>query len=201
MVGASAATPLPVFVVWGHALTGLSTVGTVELLDPQRIARLRASRFTYTEVGQTVGDLPAGYRTFQHTTSLPTGTDFPTVTEELLHWQIQQRAGLHVTPSSKNVTPESVVVLAWSWLPIHAPCRVVYVINQPHRQGFAYGTLPGHPESGEEAFILDQREDGMVTFTVTAFSRPATTLARLAGPVGQHVQNLMTRRYLRALAP
>jgi uncharacterized protein (UPF0548 family) len=34
--------------------------------------------------------------------------------------------------------------------PIRVPCRVVYVLDEPERRGFAYGTLPGHPESGEE---------------------------------------------------
>ena len=30
--------------------------------------------------------------------------------------------------------------------PVRAPCRVVYVVDEPDRRGFAYGTLPGHPE-------------------------------------------------------
>lgn len=70
--------------------------------------------------------------------------------------------------------------------------------SMPARQGFAYGTLPGHPESGEEAFILDRHDDETTTFTVVAFSRPASVLAKLAGPVGSLVQDVMTTRYLRA---
>jgi uncharacterized protein (UPF0548 family) len=76
----------------------------------------------------------------------------------------------------------------------------VHVIDEPTRQGFAYGTLPGHPERGEEAFVLDRHGDGSVSFTVTAFSRPATLLAKLGGPVGHLVQNLMTDRYLGSLS-
>ena len=62
-------------------------------------------------------------------------------------------------------------------LAVSAPVRVVYVVDEPRRRGFAYGTLPGHPESGEEAFVVELQEDDEVTFTVTAFSRPASTLA------------------------
>jgi uncharacterized protein (UPF0548 family) len=40
---------------------------------------------------------------------------------------------------------------------LRAPCRIVYVIDEPDRRGFAYGTLPGHPERGEEAFIISRR--------------------------------------------
>lgn len=83
---------------------------------------------------------------------------------------------------------------------VRVPCRVVYVTDEPARRGFAYGTLPGHPESGEEAFVIDRRRDGTVTFTITAFSRPATLLARMAGPIGRAIQDHITARYLRSLA-
>ena len=84
-------------------------------------------------------------------------------------------------------------------LQLSAPCRVVYAIEEPGRHGFAYGTLPDHPECGEESFVLELPTDGAVIFTITAFSRPATALARLAGPAGSFVQHRVTRRYLRAL--
>jgi uncharacterized protein (UPF0548 family) len=79
------------------------------------------------------------------------------------------------------------------WLGIRALCRVVYVINEPDRVGFAYGTLPGHAESGEESFVLDRRE-GQVNFTVRAFSKPASRLSRLGGPVTGVVQGAMAER-------
>ena len=77
---------------------------------------------------------------------------------------------------------------------------VVCVVDEPGRRGFAYGTLPGHPERGEEALILQQHRGGAVTFTITAFSRPAGLLARAAGPAGRAIQHHITMRYLRALA-
>jgi len=77
-----------------------------------------------------------------------------------------------------------------------APCRVVYVNSEADKAGFAYGTLPGHPESGEESFVLELRQDGTVTFTITALSRPATLLARFAGQIGRAVQGRITDRYL-----
>ena len=85
-------------------------------------------------------------------------------------------------------------------LRIGAPCRVVYVVDEPGRRGFAYGTLPGHPERGEEAFLIRQHDDGTVIFTITAFSTPATPLAKAAGPIGRAIQRSISTRYLRALA-
>ena len=77
--------------------------------------------------------------------------------------------------------------------------RVVYVVDEPRRRGFAYGTLPGHPETGEEAFVVELQEGDEVTFTITAFSRPASRLARAAGPVGRRIQGWATNRYLRSV--
>lgn len=82
---------------------------------------------------------------------------------------------------------------------VGARARVVYVIDEPTVRGFAYGTLVGHPESGEEAFLVEQQEDGSVWFVVRAFSRGATRFYRLVGPVLRITQWVYTRRYLRAL--
>ncbi|GAA2167730.1 DUF1990 family protein [Humibacillus xanthopallidus] len=71
--------------------------------------------------------------------------------------------------------------------------------HEPRRRGFAYATLQGHPESGEERFVLDHDIDGDIRFTVTAVSRPASQLARLGGPISRAVQGRMTQRYLAAL--
>jgi uncharacterized protein (UPF0548 family) len=99
-------------------------------------------------------------------------------------------------------TPGTLVLLGISAGPVRisAPCRVVYVVNDPGRRGFAYGALPGRPESGEEAFAVERHDEDTATFTVTAFFRPATLLAKTAGPVGRVIQRRSTVRYLRALA-
>ena len=83
---------------------------------------------------------------------------------------------------------------------VKAPARVVYIVDEPNRKGFAYGTLPGHPEDGEEAFIVDRRDDGSVWITIRAFSRPSSKRWWLVYPVLRVMQELITRRYLRALA-
>jgi uncharacterized protein (UPF0548 family) len=128
---------------------------------------------------------------------------FGAAAAELFTWQAHLRAGLRVTASTATAEPGTVVLLRIGVRPIRmrAPCRVVYTITERQRKGFAYGTLPGHPESGEEAFTIIQRDDRLVVFTITAFSRPATTAARAAGPFGLLIQRHFTQAYLRALAP
>jgi uncharacterized protein (UPF0548 family) len=83
---------------------------------------------------------------------------------------------------------------------VGAPVRVVYIVDEPARKGFAYGTLPGHPESGEEAWILSRSDDGSVWMTIRAFSRPSTKRWWVVYPVLRIVQSIFTRRYELALA-
>lgn len=83
---------------------------------------------------------------------------------------------------------------------VHAPARVVYVVDEPARRGFAYGTLPGHPEDGEEAFVVERADDGGVWIVIRAFSRPARWYWWAVYPVLRATQEFYTRRYLRALA-
>jgi uncharacterized protein (UPF0548 family) len=165
--------------------------------------RLRQAELTYGEIGQTAGLLPPGYHHLRRYAVIGSGAEvFAGAVKMLFSWQVHLRAGLRVSPSSAMAEPGAVVVLGLGAGPIRtrAPCRVIYVVNEPDRQGFAYGTLPGHPECGEEAFIIGRHHNDTVTFAITAFSRPARPLAKAAGPVGRGIQRHITRRYLRALA-
>jgi uncharacterized protein (UPF0548 family) len=164
--------------------------------------QLAAASLTYEAVGATRRALPAGYHHLRASRVIGSGEDaFIAAAAQLAAWHVQLRAGLRVTASAP-VAKEGAVVLLAAWprpLQIRAPCRVVYTVAEPGLAGFAYGTLPGHPESGEEAFMLAQDDNGLVVFTVTAFSRPATPAARAAGPLGRLLQSRLTQRYLQAL--
>jgi uncharacterized protein (UPF0548 family) len=85
-------------------------------------------------------------------------------------------------------------------LTVGAACRVVYVIEETDRRGFAYGTLAGHPERGESLFEVRLTADGGVRFLVTSFSTPATWWSRAGGPVTRRMQDRVTDRYVRAAA-
>ena len=75
--------------------------------------------------------------------------------------------------------------------------RIVYVVDESveatedavTRFGFAYGTLPGHVEMGEELFLVEwDRATDAVTYSILAFSRPRHTLARLGRPLVRRLQ-------------
>ena len=172
------------------------------MLTGPALEDLLGADLTYTELGRTCGDMPEGYQHLRQSLVVGVGVDcFREASAALLGWEMHRRAGVSVRVSSESVTEGAVAVLRLGWGPlgVNAPVRVVYVIDEERRKGFAYGTLSSHPERGEEAFVVELREDGEVAFTIRAFSRPASLLARVGGPVTRTVQRWATRRYLHAL--
>jgi len=94
----------------------------------------------------------------------------------------------------------AVLLLGWRALSIREPVRVVTVIDEPTRKGFAYGTLPGHPLSGEESFVVERRDDDSVWLTIRSISRPGGPGWWLLLPAIRLVQRGFLSRYLRALS-
>ena len=78
-------------------------------------------------------------------------------------------------------------------------CRIVYVIDEPRRYGFAYGTLADHVEEGEERFVVEMLADGTVWYDVSAFSRPRHLLAKIASPLVRSLQSRFRRDSGRAM--
>ncbi|MDH6108779.1 uncharacterized protein (UPF0548 family) [Kitasatospora sp. MAP12-15] len=158
------------------------------------------SGLSYPEVGATAddsGQLPAGYQHLRYRTRLGTGREaFAAAGESVLTWRMHRAVGVRLTASARRAAPGVTVrvLLGRAGLGPAGSCTVVWTLDEPTRLGFAYGTLPGHPECGEEAFLVELAPDGQVWFTVTAFSRPARWYTRAAGPLVPVFQQLYARR-------
>jgi uncharacterized protein (UPF0548 family) len=160
-----------------------------------------AEGLTYRPIGATRGDLPEGFAKLRRTRRVGQGRDdFEAAAEAVMRWEAQRVLGVRVdAPERVTAGAELRAHLGLGPLAITAPARVVYVVDEPRRRGFAYGTLPGHPVSGEESFVVELLPDDTVLFTVSAYSRPARWFTRLAGPVGRSFQRVMAGRYLAAI--
>jgi uncharacterized protein (UPF0548 family) len=164
-----------------------------------RLSELAALPLTYAEVGATAGPLPAGYHHVKKSAVIGQGRRrFEGAAEAGMRWGMLRGAGMKVEATAEVAAVGSEVIVHLG--PVRAPCRVVYVVDEPNRRGFAYGTLPGHAESGEELFVVRyEPATDEVYAEVRAFSRHATWWSRLAWPVTSLLQRVVTRRYLRAL--
>ncbi|MGW4063448.1 DUF1990 family protein [Amycolatopsis sp. NPDC004747] len=168
----------------------------------RRLAAARRQALGYPEIGESLssGPPPSGYRLIERTAEFDGG--FAAARERLFGWEMQRKAGIAVHPPDARCEAGATVLLR-RWflvLPVYAPCRVVRVIDEEGCAGFAYGTLTGHPECGEESFVLREAADGTLTFTIRAFSKPARWYSRLGRVPAMFVQDAITRKYLTALA-
>jgi uncharacterized protein (UPF0548 family) len=171
-----------------------------ELLE--RARSVEPCELSYSEVGTTQRQMPRGYRHDRYERGLGSGEKvWSAATVAVMDWTAHTYAGVRVVPHSRPA--EGVVVtLAFQVGPAYviAPCRVVLVVDDPDRVGFVYGTLPGHPECGEESFMVERAPDGTTRFAITAFSKPAEITARLAAPISREIQRRVTDRYLDGLS-
>ncbi|HEY0472391.1 MAG TPA: DUF1990 domain-containing protein [Kribbella sp.] len=167
-----------------------------------KLADLAGLRFSYDAIGSTRFDeTPRGYHRLELREQLGTGDEvFVRAGGALMTWKMHNAAGVRIeaTDSPAVIGTNTLGRLGIGPLALPVPCRVVWTLEEPDRTGFAYGTLEGHPESGEESFVVT-REGDDVYFALRAYSRPAAWYARLGGPATRTAQSLFGRRYARAL--
>jgi uncharacterized protein (UPF0548 family) len=67
-------------------------------------------------------------------------------------------------------------------------CRIVYVIDEQDKYGFAYGTLTEHAEIGEERFMVEwDRQSDAVWYDLLAVSKPGL-MATFGYPIARKLQ-------------
>ena len=173
--------------------------------DLVKLSDLDGLPLTYAEVGATndlgVDDVgrTRGYHHTHVAARIGSGrARFEEAAEAVMRYGMLRGAGVRVIASTEVAEVGTLVLGRLG--PIWAPCRVVYVLDEPNRRGFAYGTLPGHAEAGEEFFgVRFDAASGSVYAEVSAFSRPNTWWSKAGAPVTALVQRVVTQRYLRAL--
>lgn len=161
------------------------------------IDELREAPFSYREVAATRASaeapevLPGGYDIDRTQVVLGRGAAvWDAAKAALADWAPFHLPWIRVeaegVPAPGVLVAVMVKILGVWWTNLS---RVVYTVDEPHRFGFAYGTLAHHAETGEERFLVERaRETGEVTYRILAFSRPRHPLARLGYPLVRATQ-------------
>lgn len=153
--------------------------------------------FTYTTVGATLQDKTvSGFNNDDNSVLLGQGEAvFQKAVTGLFAWAMFPTHWARIKPDDATIAVGVTVVMVarvmgfwWS-----NTCRIVGLVQEPNHIGFAYGTLPGHVECGEERFSIRMDEAGAVFYQIRAFSKPRHWLARLAYPIARASQ----RRFVR----
>lgn len=172
------------------------SLGIVSLRKPseESLRRFLAEQanlpFSYSAVGATSKTVPGGYVVDRTRIKLGEGrVVFESSKTSLQHWQQFRLGWVEPWPPQTPLEPGKLVaIMGWAlglwWL---NSCRIVYTVDESGpitTFGFAYGTLPGHLESGEERFLIEwDRKTDTVWYDIMAFSRPNHFLARFGYPL------------------
>lgn len=151
--------------------------------------------FSYPVVGATAETPPNGFVLDHTRIKLGNGHSvFHSAKAALQQWQQFRLGWVEISPPDTPIeVGEVVAVIArtmclW-WLNC---CRIVYIVDESGsstKYGFAYGTLPGHVECGEERFSIEwKHDDDSVWYDIVAFSRPNHFLTRLFYPATRFMQ-------------
>jgi uncharacterized protein (UPF0548 family) len=166
----------------------------------------RSLPFSYPEVGASRDGAPPGYPVNHHHGRLGTGQQtFARAVQAIRGWKMYETGWTKLCWPEAPITEGTVVGVlgrhfgVWS---LNA-CRIAYVIEEVpslRRYGFAFGTLPGHVERGEERFTVEwDHADDSVSYEVFAFARPAHPLARAGQPFVRLVQRRFAADSLRSM--
>jgi len=153
------------------------------------LAAQRDLAFSYKEVGASKDKIPSGYPINHYRIQIGNGADaFALAKNAIQNWTMYQLEWTRLFPAAAPIAVGAVVCVVvnhhfcWSI----NPCRIVYILEQTdkvERYGFAFGTLPGHSEEGEERFTVEwNRAADSVWYELLAFALPHHILARIGFP-------------------
>ena len=164
------------------------------------ISSQRNREFTYAEVGATNTTPPStGFKVDHNRIQLGSGeATYKRAVEALKKWRQFELGWVTIVPHGVKLEVGATVAVkarafgTWSL----SATRVIYVIDEARRFGFAYGTLPNHVECGEERFLIEWLPDDSVWYDILAFSRPRHLLVRLSSPLARLLQKRFARESL-----
>jgi uncharacterized protein (UPF0548 family) len=170
------------------------------------IRRVERLPLTYSPIGLARDTSVPGFRIAEARTVLGHGEDvYRRAVLALGKWRGFDLGWASIYPTDAPVVPGTTVLVVarhfgfWS---VNA-CRIVYTVpgDTPSAvEGFAYGTLPEHAETGEEIFTVSfDRESGAVTYLIRAVSHERALLARLGAPVARALQDRFRRDSVAAM--
>ncbi len=170
-------------------MVSLSKPSTIQLDAYLKISETLP--FSYSKVGATQGDFPKGYDHDFSEIALGRGEAVWKLAKQAIReWKMFPGGWAFIYSDETPIGKDEVVAMSVSVMGVwwKNSCRIVYTFDEPNRFGFAYGTLTNHFEKGEEIFMVEKDEAGLVSYKIQAFSKPRLWLVKLAYPMARFFQ-------------
>lgn len=158
-----------------------------------------AESLSYREVAATRGKPVGGFDNDHNSIYLGKGDDiWLNAKNALTRWKQFPEPWTRIFQQTTRIEKDKTVAVLFQifgfwWI---NSAKIVYTIDEAQRFGYAYGTLPGHLEKGEECFWIEKEAGGAVYYHIKAFSRPAYWIVWAAYPLARHFQKRFVRQSL-----
>jgi uncharacterized protein (UPF0548 family) len=150
-----------------------------------------------TQAGPEKLLVPDGYRRDHTRTQIGQGRqEFDAARAALRQWRHFDLGWVRMANPEAAIERDAIVAVEVHALGLWSVnlSRILYVIDEEDRFGYAYGTTPFHAESGEERFMIEfDRATDAVYYDLLAVSRPAHWLAWLGYPYTRSRQRKFAR--------
>jgi uncharacterized protein (UPF0548 family) len=167
------------------------------------IAAQQGLPFSYSEVGATRDTPPIGYTVDHNRTQLGHGEKiYACAVAALRDWKQFDLGWTRIVPLQTPIQAGQTVAVQARTFGVWSLnfCRIVYLIDEQRKFGFAYGTLSEHAERGEERFMIEwDAEDDSVCYDILAFSQPKHFLVKAGRPLARMLQRRFARDSLQSM--
>ena len=149
------------------------------------------SDFSYNPTGITRNAEAPGYTMDHNRVQLGSGAEcFDAAVGAIRRWKMFDLGWVQLVSDETRIETGATVAVVVNHLGFWSmnACRIVYVVEEQQRYGFAYGTLSEHAERGEERFVVEwSQEDDTVWYDLLAFSKPGP-MAAMGYPLARRLQ-------------
>jgi uncharacterized protein (UPF0548 family) len=156
----------------------------------------RAEFVGTTDTQTEILPVPVGYDSDHNCVCLGSGEAvFRHACAQMRAWRTFPSPWTEIYPKNAPLVKGQVVVVLFHLFGLwwRSSARIVYVIDEERRFGFAYGTLPGHIERGEERFLIEWHPDDTVWYDLRSFSKPRLWFVQLGYPIVRRLQKRFVR--------
>jgi uncharacterized protein (UPF0548 family) len=151
--------------------------------------------------------LPNGFLRDHNRRKIGSGAEaFALAKRAIQSWRMFPRGWLEVCPHNAPIVEGTTVGILARTMGMWTlnPARIVAVMDETgpiEKFGFAYGSLPGHAEAGEEQFSVEWHHgDDSVWFDLDAISRPGRWFTWLGHPYTRRIQKRFAVDSMAAMA-
>ena len=179
---------------------------TFSMPKPQKLVDFLQNQqnkpYSYQNVGGSNDGLQKGFNNDHNFVNLGHGEQvWVNAKNALKNWKQFPASWTKIIPNDTLLMKSKTVAVLFKLFGIWwiNSARIVYSIDEKDKFGFAYGTLQGHLEKGEELFLIERDQNGEIFYHIKAFSKPDYWFVWMVFPLARYFQRRFVKESMKIM--